>query len=106
MTNEWKDTIINDLVCCEILTKEHESNPRKALHALISWNVMVALDPSVSSEAQALIDRGCEKELDAIQTACELIDLESMPAKQKWGTLKRVLIRRKKRFEAQTKPQR
>lgn len=32
--------------------------PRDAVRALIDWHVAVALDPAVSSDAQALIDRG------------------------------------------------
>lgn len=32
--------------------------PRDAVRALIDWHVAVALDPSVSSDARALIDRG------------------------------------------------
>jgi hypothetical protein len=57
-TNEWKDAVIDELVCAYILTKEHETNPRKAIQDAIEWNCMVALDPRVSSEAEALIERG------------------------------------------------
>lgn len=35
-----------------------EGNPRKELNTLLSWEVAVALDPRVSSAAQALIDQG------------------------------------------------
>lgn len=56
--NQWKETLIDGLVVCHIYTKEHDSNPRKALHDIVNWNVTVALDPLVSEEAQELIDKG------------------------------------------------
>ena len=54
----WKDAVIDELVVCHIYNKEHDGDPRKAIHDAISWNVQVALDPLVSSDAQALIDKG------------------------------------------------
>lgn len=54
----WKNTVLDELVCCHIYSGEHEDNPRKALQDVISWNVQIALDPQVSEDAQALIDRG------------------------------------------------
>lgn len=56
--NEWREALINELVCDHIYSAEHDSNPRKALQDAISWNVQVALDPAVSSDAQGLISRG------------------------------------------------
>ena len=48
--NIWKDTVIDELVCCGVYSAEHEDNPRKALNDAINWNVDVALDPSVSKQ--------------------------------------------------------
>ena len=56
--NDWKDAVIDELVTTHILTVEHETNPRKAVKDAIAWHCEIALDPSVSSDAQALIDRG------------------------------------------------
>ena len=59
----FEDAVIDGLMCCHIYTKKHNTDPRKALNDLISWHVQVALDPQVSSDAQALIDRGRKQEL-------------------------------------------
>lgn len=56
--NEWKEAVINELIVSHSLTAEHETNPRKAIQDVISWNVAIALDPLVSSDAEALIQRG------------------------------------------------
>lgn len=55
--NPWKQAIDDMLVAVESTADSFET-PRKALDALIDWHVSVALDPAVSSDAQALIDRG------------------------------------------------
>lgn len=52
--NQWKRVIIDGLVVCHILNKEHETDPQKALNSLIAWSSDVALDPQVSSNAAAL----------------------------------------------------
>lgn len=54
----FRDVVIEGLAVSHSLTAEHETNPRKAVADLISWHVQVALDPAVSSQAQALIERG------------------------------------------------
>lgn len=67
----WKEEVIDQLVCCHIYNGTHEHNPRKAVNDLISWHVQVALDPQVSSDAQALIDRGAAAEREACIEAVE-----------------------------------
>lgn len=62
---QWKQAVINELVCCHIYNESHDKDPRKAVHDAISWNVEVALDPAVSSQAQALIDLGADAEREA-----------------------------------------
>lgn len=62
---DWKEAIIDELICLHIYNESHEQNPHKAIHDAISWNVEVALDPQVSSDAQALIDRGAAAEREA-----------------------------------------
>jgi hypothetical protein len=52
----WKAAVIDGLVVSHCYQLKHETDPRKALDDLISWHVMVALDPSVSSDAVKLLD--------------------------------------------------
>lgn len=54
-SNEWKHIIIEKLVVCGILRKEHETNPRLAVEDLLAWEVCVALDPVVSDDARKLL---------------------------------------------------
>lgn len=53
--NEWKNIIIDKLVICGIFRKEHETNPRLAVDALLNWEIAVALDPAVSEDARMLL---------------------------------------------------
>jgi hypothetical protein len=53
-TCEWKDAIIDATIVDWIFTKEHETNPRKAVNDLLAWQVKLALDPAVSKEAAEL----------------------------------------------------
>lgn len=55
-TDDWKEAVIDACVIAHIGWDEND--PRKSLHDLISWHVAVSLDPQVSSDAQALIERG------------------------------------------------
>jgi hypothetical protein len=56
--NEWKDVVIDALVCEWALKAEHETNPRLALADLLNSNATMALDPEISEAAQALVDQG------------------------------------------------
>jgi hypothetical protein len=53
---EWKKAVIDGLIVAHIYRAEHENNPTMALNDLLCWTQQVALDPAVSSEAQALLD--------------------------------------------------
>ena len=55
--DEWKQAIDDELVTIGS-TADSFPNAKAALKDLIDWNVTVALDPAVSSAAQALIDQG------------------------------------------------
>lgn len=57
-TMQWKEAVISELVICHILNESHGADPRKALKDAIDWNVQIALDPQVSSDAQDLIEKG------------------------------------------------
>jgi hypothetical protein len=84
--NLWQDAIIDELVCCHIYQAEHDTSPRKGLHDAISWHVQVALDPQVSSDAQALIDKGA-----ANQKAKMLKELQCHTPLRKMWTLSEVI---------------
>ncbi len=81
---QWKHAVINELVCCHIYNAAHDNDPRKALHDAISWNVQVALDPQVSSDAQALIDRGAAAEREAILLMLKGIDQTDSNSPDGW----------------------
>lgn len=66
-SNEWKNEIIEELVCAHIYQSIHEIDPKKALTDAINWKVDVALDPAVSSDAKKLVD-------DAVQTCIDIIN--------------------------------
>lgn len=56
--DEWHEAVHAELVTTWTLSSENKDDPRKALQDIINWHVRVALDPAVSSDAQALIERG------------------------------------------------
>ena len=66
----WKQAVINELVVAHIYQAKHDTDPRRAVQDVISWNVDVALDPLVSGDAQKLIDRGAAEEQ---KRCCSLI---------------------------------
>lgn len=66
----WKEAVISELVVSHIYQAKHDTDPRKAIQDAISWNTDIALDPLVSSDAQALIDRGAAAEQ---KRCCSLI---------------------------------
>ena len=64
----WKEAVISELVVAHIYQSKHDTDPRRAIQDAISWNVEIALDPQVSSDAQKLIDQGVAKEQARNQT--------------------------------------
>lgn len=54
----WKDTVLDALVASSAFCKEHENDPDKALTALVKVETAMALDPVISIEAEALVQRG------------------------------------------------
>lgn len=55
---EWKEAVLDH--CTVAYSAFYEDDPKKTLDVLIDWHVKVALDPQVSSDAQALINKGAE----------------------------------------------
>ena len=56
--DEWREAVHDELVTTWTLSAENKDDPRKALQDIINWHVRVSLDPDVSSDACALIERG------------------------------------------------
>jgi hypothetical protein len=54
----WKQAVIDAAVVSEFWPECGESDPRGFLNSVICWNNEIALDPRVSSAAQALIEQG------------------------------------------------
>jgi LPS O-antigen subunit length determinant protein (WzzB/FepE family) len=54
----WKDAVIEKLAITWAITSENENCPQKAIDDLVASQVAIALDPAVSSDAAALIERG------------------------------------------------
>jgi len=55
---EWKQAIDDALICAHIGTADSFPDARTALNALCAWCEQIALDPAVSQDARALIDKG------------------------------------------------
>jgi hypothetical protein len=73
--NAWRDAVIDRLVIGHMATAAHDSDPILALNDLLNWERAIALDPAVSAEAQALIDRGYA---DAISTVADKLDVPGL----------------------------
>jgi len=43
MKNEWKEAVIEELITWHIYSKEHDDNPKKALHDLATINSDIAV---------------------------------------------------------------
>lgn len=69
--DEWKVAVLDELVNCH-MDAAVGTPPRDILKRVIAWHVQVALDPAVSEQAQALIDRGASVALTASNRAGQL----------------------------------
>ena len=58
LLEQARDALDDALICTHLGTVDSFPTAQAALAALIDWHVQVALDPEVSSDAQALVDRG------------------------------------------------
>lgn len=58
----WKDAVLDATVVDWIYTKEHETDPRKAVNDLLVWQQQVALNPAVSKTAYDLVERAEQAE--------------------------------------------
>jgi len=53
----WKTAMVERLIVLHIFSKSHEEDPAKAINDIVSYEVAMALDPLVSSDAVALIKK-------------------------------------------------
>jgi hypothetical protein len=58
----WRETVDDMLTVCHAIASD---DPRESINRLINWNVSVAIDPSVSSDAAALVAAAVAAERDA-----------------------------------------
>jgi hypothetical protein len=56
-SDQWKSAVDHELVTCGA-TADSFDTPARAVKELIDWHVRVALDPAVSGDAAALVERG------------------------------------------------
>ena len=90
--NEWREAVDNELVCLHIGTADSFPTAQAALFALIYWHVTTALDPEVSSSAQALINRGravAEPLTDGELRDCFISTNTAEPLSEGWPGLER-----------------
>lgn len=73
--NPWKRAIIDAAVVNWTLTKEHETDPRSAVNALLTMCAQMALDPLISSEAAELV---AKTKKAALLEAAEVIAMEGL----------------------------
>jgi len=66
--DQWRETVDDMLSVCHMVASD---DPRESVNRLINWHCSVALDPCVSSDAQALINRGAAAEREAIAAQLE-----------------------------------
>lgn len=69
----WQDAIIDACVVDWILTKEHETDPRKAVNDLLAWQQQLALDPAISEPAAKLHTQIAEQTVE-IERLRALVD--------------------------------
>jgi hypothetical protein len=55
---KWKEAVIDESMVIWSYRKEHESDPRLALHESICAEINLALDPAVSERAHKLLEEG------------------------------------------------
>ena len=79
---EWQTAVVDQLVIHHVYQASHDTDPRKAVHDLLCISNDIALDPQVSSDAQALVDRGRgEAQQDQPdQQLCSFYQVDSFPA--------------------------
>ncbi len=65
----WQNAVIDGCVTRHIYTKEHDTDPRRALNDCAVWDHQVALDPAVSKDAEKLRDTYKAERDEAVRDA-------------------------------------
>jgi hypothetical protein len=65
----WKDAVIDAAVVGWTYCAADEDDPRGCLSRIMAMNTQIALDPAVSSEAAALIERGRQEVREELAAA-------------------------------------
>jgi hypothetical protein len=76
---QWITAIDEAMVCSHIGVFNDGDDPRAALNKVLAWHQTVALDPAVSSDAQALIECGRAEERERCARICESVYPEWNP---------------------------
>lgn len=81
----FRDAVIDALINIHSYTTEHDTDPRKAIADLIEIETNIALDPAVSSDARALINRGRKEAEQENARLREAIYLEIEEMARNWN---------------------
>lgn len=84
---EFKDYVLDQLVVCGIYSKAHDYDAVKAVNDLVSWNVQVALDPRVSSDAAKLQNEAYRKAASLCFDKGYLFDIDILRNSTKSGVM-------------------
>lgn len=68
--NVWKDAVLDALTVSWTLSEKNKNDPRQAIADLVTAEVSMALDPTVSQAAQLMINERDSQWRDAIIDAC------------------------------------
>jgi threonine dehydratase len=71
--NEWREAVDDALVCAGLDCLAPDAHPRDSLCRLIEWRLTLALDPAVSSDAAALIERGRREAMEEAAVSCAAV---------------------------------
>lgn len=86
----WKQAVDDALVVSWCLSPENENDPVKALSDLAAWTQKIALDPAVSEDARALIQRGQMDATAIAQARIATLEAESRRLRAESETLNRL----------------
>ncbi len=67
--NKWQRAIDEEMVMTSQGVANDDDDPKVLLNKIITWHVQVALDPAVSSDAQALYQRGAQDAFNTMSKA-------------------------------------
>ena len=81
--NSWQQAIDDEMVTLHL--GGAWGDPKACLKELLDWHVSVALDPSVSSDAASLVDRGRAEAKTRVATLEALVSELDRESRQNWA---------------------